>query len=286
MPKFLVPRHNTPHRVAAIALYRALLSQAKNLPSTTQDQRNALQNIIRNRFKQSQHSHSYRRLKISFEAGYEAIDYLDAAVGGSEESKTYILDLLERSPAKAKEPKPRPLVVSKKRDPNFVLENNTNDEAKISLSDRPIPLEKLSGKRHVPVLFNANHIPVLRLKKPQPVSLSRYIRQRIDQRQEWHDRRSRLSEELYTATREDEWDDLVRGDESAFKDGLEPSWRDAIDDAAEDVHKNLDRESMKNRVMAEKMQAVVDREQALFDKEKRERREAKARDNLAKIKHE
>ena len=284
MPTLVLPWHNTPHRLAVFALYRALLSQSRRLPSTSPEQRDALQNIVRNRFKQSQHSPSHTRLKVSFEAGYEAIDRLDAAVGGDEGSQNYILDLLERTPAKVKEPKPAPPLSRKKRRTDAVDHEGRNTEKpRLSLFDRPIPLEKLSGKRHVPVLFSANRIPVLRIKKPQPASLSRFIRQRIEQRQEWHDRRHRLTGERHIACCEDEWDSLMseatgttlEGPMLAGEDGEEPDWEDAIIDASADVQEKLNAESAKYKVMAEKMQAVVDREQALYDQEKKERRRRK-----------
>jgi hypothetical protein len=284
MPKHILPWRNTPHRIAAIALYRALLLQSRKLPSASSEQRDAIQNIIRNRFKQSRHVQSPRLLKIKFEAGYEAVDHLDAAIGGDNRSCAYILDLLERSPARVKQRKPAPLVSRKKRAPNIedAAEYGAEERPRINLFDRPLPLEKLSGKRHVPVLFNANHIPVLRLKKPQPASLSRYIRQRIEQRQIRHDRRHRLADELSIAKLEDRWDRLTdrtpRSLESAMLrsgNDMEPQWKDVVSEALVDVENRLAAESEKNRVMAAKMQAVVDREQALYDREKKERRGSK-----------
>jgi hypothetical protein len=283
MPKHLLPRRNTPHRVAAIALYRALLSQSRSLPSSSQEQRDAIQNIIRNRFKQAEHLESPRLLKINFEAGYEAIDHLDAAVGGNDRSRAYILDLLQRSPAKVKEPKPAPVVPKRKKASTSEDHKNEseNELPRINLFDRPLPLEKLSGKRHVPVLFNANHIPVLRLKKPQPASLSNFIRQRIEQRQEWHNRRHRLQNELVIARCEDGWDELISHTGLALGDvrsevhgDQEPQWQDAILEANSDVDAKLTAETNKYQAMATKMQAVVDREQALYNREKAERRDA------------
>lgn len=290
MPTLVLPWHNTPHRLAVFALYRALLSQSRRLPSTSPQQSDALQHIIRNRFKQSQHSPSHARLRVSFEAGYEAIDHLDAAVGGDEGSRKYILDLLERTPAKVKEPKPPVLVSRKKKRIKAVDHERANTEKpRLNLFDRPIPLEKLSGKRHVPVLFSANHIPVLRVKKPQPASLSRFIRQRIEQRQEWHDRRHRLTGELRIASCEDAWDSLMSEATSTLEEATstleeamladegeeEPDWEEAIIDAAAEVQEKLNAENAKYKAMAEKMQAVVDREQALYDQEQRERRKMK-----------
>ena len=283
MPQFLVPRQSSAHRIAAIALYRTILTQCRGLPHTP-EQRDELKHIVRNRFKQSQHVHSVRRLRISFEAGYEAIEYLDAAVGGKAEAKDYITGLLERAPAKVKQaPQSRSALEGSERAHE---EEAGTDEPKVLLFDRPLPLEKLTGKRHVPVLFNANHIPVLRLKKPQPASLSRFIRQRVEQRQARHDRRARLHDELRLAKREDEWDDLTaeltgQQEERSLKEAIsgtqvepqiECTWSEALKEALSEVHRQLNEEKEKNRIMGEKMQAVVDRETEAFEKEKSERK--------------
>lgn len=289
MPTHVLPRRNTLHRVAAVALYRTLLLQSRSLPAT-REQRDALQNIIRNRFKQAQHVQSPRLLKISFEAGYEAIDHLDAAAGGNDESRSYVLDLLDRSPARVKQPKPAPLNPHKRKAMNTEghAKEGAVERPRINLFDRPLPLEKLSGKRHVPVLFSANSIPILRLKKPQPESLSRYIRQRIEQRQAWHDRRQRLMEELFFAREEDRWDRLtsrkVRNLEramSGIENSMEPRWEDAIRESMAHVDSKLTAEGEKYRVMAQKMQAVVDQEQALYDQEKQARQEAREAEKFA-----
>ena len=238
---------------------------------------------MRNRFKHAQLSTSLRQLRFSFEAGYEAIDYLDAAIAGNEESKNYIVSLTERAPAKIKLRSESNAALKKDSKPvSRDASEETSQEQNISLLDRPVPLDKLSGKRHVPVLFSANHIPVLRIKKPQPENLSRYIRQRLTQRQSRHDRRWRLYEESALARREDEWDNLVAPlKEMSIADAMngvnneEPTWKVAVQDAIVEVETSLDEEKEKNRVMAEKMQAIVDREQELFEKERAEQKEAK-----------
>ena len=173
MPSFLIPRHVTAHRLAATALYRSLLHQCRRLAPIHGDE---LQNIVRNRFKQTQHVHSYRRLRLAFQAGYEAIDYLDAAVAGDEESARYLRELVGRAPGKVrKAAEPRP------RQQRVTSTTNAPGQGALEreLASRPRPLEELSGKRKVPVLYSANKITILRFTKPQPNSLSSYIENRI-----------------------------------------------------------------------------------------------------------
>lgn len=278
MPSFLIPRHVTAHRLAATALYRSLLHQCRRLAPIHGDE---LQNIVRNRFKQTQHVHSYRRLRLAFQAGYEAIDYLDAAVAGDEESARYLRELVGRAPGKVrKAAEPRP------RQQRVTSTTNAPGQGALEreLASRPRPLEELSGKRKVPVLYSANKIPILRFTKPQPHSLSRYIANRISQRHKRFDRRDWLEGQIGLARAEDEWDDMMSGSSSlayAMKGEREgndePAWTAELETALEVVEKAVREEGRKNLEMAGRMQGLVDRERGVFERE-REARRAKARE--------
>ncbi|CAK3953622.1 Hypothetical predicted protein [Lecanosticta acicola] len=284
MPSPLAPHKSGVHRVAAIALFRALLQQCRavKLPDQTKDD---LQNVIRNRFKSQRHVTSHRQLKINFAAGYEAIDHLDAAVAGNEESQGYLISLLATAPESAKRTPRNKAWEKKERDDKrkerMRAAREERERNKLDLFSRPLPLEKLSGQRRkVPVLFGANHIPVLRLKKPQPQNLSAFLLSRINQRQRRHDRRLELIEALKIAKQENYWDmhvynicgvesrrSSIETDDGPAKSAGEPRWTDTIVEGLIEVNDALDREKDKNRVMAEKMQRVVDRETKLARKE-------------------
>lgn len=219
MPPFLLPRKSSEHRIAAIALYRALLSQCRILP-LADEQRAAIGNVVRNRFKQSQHVHSTNRLRLLFEAGYEGLEHLDAVVDGDQVRREYVEGLLARVPAKLK----REAAVKSSRVPKdesgggnvrakggSVQHDDPKDEfsgprIQNAFLNRPLPLSSLSGARHIPVLASANHIPYLRFKKPQPQSLSSFFKRRVVQRQKRHDRRWDLEDDLMLAGWEDRWD--------------------------------------------------------------------------------
>lgn len=269
MPAFRIPRSLIAHRIAAIALYRALLSQCRALTTVEAQQRNELQNIIRNRFKQARHLHSPRRLILNFEASYEAIDYLDAAVAGDEASRSYVLDLLATAPDKIKQ-RP-PITLSKDVLKEARKQLHEKPAGFSSVLDRPLPLERLSGKRHVPKLYNAQGIPVLRFKKPQPENLSGYINHRSKQQQKRHDTRLRLEREIALAEAEDDWDRIV-----AEHAGMAPGdrstggrlWAEEAIMAHAGVSAKLDAERAKNQAWSEKLQNIVDREQELYDAER------------------
>jgi len=284
MPSFLVPRHVSAHRISAIALYRALLHQSRAVPLPAQSQKE-LQNVVRNRCKQSIHLHSYQRLKLAFQAGYEALDHLDAAAAGDEKSTSYIAELLAKAPAKVKADPPAPILSKRRSKENKSNEppatDNSSPASKPSTTElfsRPHPLSQLSGKRHIPVLFSANSIPILRIKKPQPESLSGFIKHRITQRQRRHDRRHWLMEQIQFAQYEDLWDEILErevGVGAGAEAWEEPTWAMEFENAKSEVDWLIRQEGRKNVAMAAKMQGIVDRETEAFERERRERKEAR-----------
>lgn len=283
MPSFLVPRHVSAHRIAAIALYRCLLRQSRATPLQT-SQQDEIQNIVRNRFKQTQHLHSYARLKVAFQAGYEAIDHLDASAAGNEESTAYIASLLARAKPKVKAAPPLTATAPKIREASAKASRQETAAYKPSdaIFARPRPLASLSGKRHVPVLFSANSIPVLRIKKPQSEALSGFLKSRITQRHKRWDHRHWLDEQIVLAKHEDEWDDLVSGHGDVESEDARLSWAQEFMAAKQVVRNAIAQEGKKNLAMAEKMQAVVDREQALFNAESDEKKAKKRAEKLAR----
>ncbi|TKA61951.1 hypothetical protein B0A55_11244 [Friedmanniomyces simplex] len=333
MPPYHTPRTSTPHRLAALALFRALLLASRTLPpaSISPPQRNDLQNLIRNRFKQARHEQSTRRLRLAFEAGYEGIDLLDAAVAGKGGSQGYILELLARAPARVKQAPPlttldleivkelkwnlrvRPEEASSQtasspspfssppQSPHPNTTPTTTNTAKTSpFARRPLPLSELTGgKRLIPVLYNAQGIPVLRFSKPQPAALSGYINHRVEVKQKRHDTRHRLAEELVVAGWEDEWEGILSrymgeregvdegvGEWGRDQDGIgegegiggrrvgsaerERGWVYEVLRAREEVEEKLNEEGRRNGVMAGKMQGLVDREREMAARERRE----------------
>jgi len=122
MPPFLVPRHVSAHRISAIALYRTLLRQSRAAPLPVES-KTQLQNVVRNRCKQTIHLHSYQRLRLAFQAGYEAIEHLDASVAGDEKSTSYIAELISKAPDKVKAAPPKP-TLPKSRKKKTLNESN------------------------------------------------------------------------------------------------------------------------------------------------------------------
>ncbi|EME87575.1 uncharacterized protein MYCFIDRAFT_191970 [Pseudocercospora fijiensis CIRAD86] len=371
MPTFVVPHRSGAHRVAAIALYRALLTQCKrtSLPAVHGEE---LHNLIKNRFRGFRYDTSHRHQKVAFEAGYEAVDYLDAAVNGEVGAKEYILALLKRAPRNAKiDPRESPKqflrrhyasqawpdhlsleekegpASERKSDRNALAEaeemnesahqlfseetaslerspTSTDDgngsqysqcqplqlppktlsgDEELSqaifgkphqsdlpveaqeqnppirkrriLFDPPIAKENLggTGKRHVPVLVNANGIPFLRYKKPMPANLAAFVNSRILQRDRRHKFRIEMEHNLHLAQEEDRWDSILyktAGVDSSGGGVVEGSWKDVSERSLQGITNILQSEKENNRIHAERMQAIVDREAELANLEMKE----------------
>ena len=159
-------------------------------------------------------------------------------------------------------------------------EGEEEGKRRTNLFDRPVPKASLSGRRHVPVLFSAQGIPVLRIKKPQPKNLSGYLVNRLEQRQRRHDLRHRIEMELELARWEDRWDALVAdevGDEGGGEDADWGEWSWELRLARREINRLLDEERSRNTEMAGRMQALVDSEREVFAEERRERKRGKRR---------
>ncbi|KAF2030116.1 hypothetical protein EK21DRAFT_66280 [Setomelanomma holmii] len=261
MPRFLQPIKSTQHRVAAIALYRALLSRCFSAP-LTDDERLPLRNAIRNKFRRNRRLSSAYLLGLSFKAGYETLDHLDAASNGDTSSAGTISQLIARLPrtlTRTLQPHilPQPQSLAKER-----LACLPPERAVLNVR----PYAQTSGPRHVPILASANGVPFLRITKPQPPALSRMLRQRLETKQRLFDMKVMLANWwLPMAQREDEWDTwinmrakrLIDGDDGGVK------WVDAVRFSERENQEAYERDQVKERATTRKMQRIVDLETEL-----------------------
>ncbi|KAK4506445.1 hypothetical protein PRZ48_000177 [Zasmidium cellare] len=277
MPTFLAPHKSGAHRLAAKSLYRALLAQTRTLPQAPE-----IRAIIRSRFREQKFNTSTKRLKVCFTAGYEAIDLLDGARVGKARDLGRLKELVKSA-----------VVVDEMRREGWeLLEKRGKGKGYVKggeaivkregirLDERPLPKEKLTGERKVPVLVDAGSIPMLRFTKPQPRALSLYIHSRIKQRQRRHDLRHHLEGMLALAKEEDRWDGLTgRSEEGAW-------WSWEVMRALGVVQGALNEERRRNGEMAGRMQGVVDREREVWVREWREREEGRVREREGKKERE
>ena len=145
------------------------------------------------------------------------------------------------------------------------------------------PFQNLSGRRHVPVLTNANRVPFLRLKKPQPPFLSRIIRDTVRTRELRITRAERLSSEIPTAEDEDEWDGILYKHFGLNYRGPQAKpWQREVKQAFDSNH-ILQVEAIQKRAdIAAEMYAIVQQEKALAEEEKLRIRDEKHKASKAR----
>ncbi|KAI5264097.1 hypothetical protein E4T47_08836 [Aureobasidium subglaciale] len=291
MPAFLAPHKSGAHRVTAIALYRALVAKCRSAPEPLKPA--VLTAVVRNKFKQNKYITSINALRVAFEGGYEALDHLNAAIKGDGGKIDHLSTLLSRLPARMKaipqtpSPPPPP--------PTSPPQNETQNlptPTDNSLLQRPRPLFSLPSRRHIPTLVSANKIPILRLKKPQPASLSKYLKSRILDRQKRLDCKISLETAMEIAKGEDEWDRILlaqgvdvegqgQGEKGTRKSksgygkcraGREESWTKNVYEALGNVYGKIEEEGRRNKEMAERMVGIIEREKEFAEVERRERR--------------
>ena len=112
--------------------------------------------------------------------------------------------------------------IAKKRDSSLKgelhLEANDGNQAASPPRVWPIPgatktidrpYSNIPGRRRIPKLVNANRVPFLRLKKPQPAFLSRIIRDTIKTRERRIGLSNNLIPQVSIAKTEDTWDEIL-----------------------------------------------------------------------------
>lgn len=271
-------------RRTAIALYRAILQQCRALPLPSAD-RDAVQNIARNRFRAERNTISPRRVKLAFHAGYAAVDVLDGAAAGDAASTARLREYLAAVPPQ--------LTTRAAPDANKTAATKTKPQFERGADRDPpaahkfesvFPREAVRGVRKVPFMANANGFPFVRWKKPQPKSLSRVLRQNIQRRQ----RRLNLQVDLADywvplAAYEDRWEELVEQQLGKTQDELgEADGRvlfvTSMREELRKVNKLIYEQIVRTKALTDRMQAIVDRERELATEEKRQREQVLLKD--------
>lgn len=224
-------------------------------------------------------------LAKAFRAGYAAIDELDSAVAGNNNNASLqrVRDWLARTPAALKQcPRSakaaRKLSSSSSPRPAGMMMNGAQTTPPLFRFVNMFPRPEVKGVRKVPSLVNANGIPFVRWKKPQPESISRVLRYLIRMRiTRWRDFDRVNDYHVPLAKREDEWDEMVQklGKDpecDVLKEGEEPGFSRTVSHVREQLSAQLSEMSKRRSEWIKKMDYIVTEEQRLKDKEDAERR--------------
>jgi len=212
----------------------------------------------------------------------QALDLLDASAAGDIPSTARLTTLLSRTPAYLKRPPKRagPKLKNSRKDASRVVCVAGSTKA---IDARPRPAAALTGVRKVPKLVNANALPILRWKKPQPESLSRVIRDKVNQKQRRMTMRNELQDYgLPMGQWEDEWDRLVREQGGGREEEEEPRWAEAVRLGIRGLVRDVEELKVRGKEMARRMAEIVERERELAEGERRERLEKRRAERAAR----
>ncbi|KUJ20662.1 uncharacterized protein LY89DRAFT_779394 [Mollisia scopiformis] len=302
-PGQFLPRKSSAHRIACIALYRALLKQCPHIPLPDdvplRGNTNPITHFIQKAFRKNVYHTSPKLVVTALETGYAACSLLHHAATSSPESPNPSLlqvhDLLRAQSNSyvasklACPPKPPPGRPASKAYPG----------APKAVDIRPLPKEKLTGRRHVPKLVAVHGIfPFLRFRKPQSAYLSRVLTQKVKRKLRrferlaemegakemgewedvWEDTVSSVGHLKNESRRDSEWEDgekgVEKGDYKPFKLDSQ-SWGEAPHYARLATWSALAKEGARARRLGSKMLEIIDQEQKLWEEERRERRHLK-----------
>lgn len=206
----ILPRKSGAHRIACLALYRALFEQCLRVPLpddlSPAGPTNPIKHLIYKLFKRNIPISSPRLAVDALKVGYAAEKLLRAAGDGNAPALSKVHALLrlkqERSehsrhvcqPPPPREPPPRV---------------GPYPGAPKLLDIRPLPLKQLSGLRRVPHLTQTNGYPFLRTRKPQSAYLSRIFRDKIKQKDKRFRALAIFEREVDDGEDEAIWEDIV-----------------------------------------------------------------------------
>ncbi|KAF4464197.1 hypothetical protein FALBO_8977 [Fusarium albosuccineum] len=223
-----IPARHSRHRVAALALYRALFKAGRKVPLPKDLQHpgptHPVAHIARKRFLKERGLTSSRLIYNCMAAGYKFLTLLTKSqTVDSPEHSQIIQHLRKRSEksalSRSKAPPPR----KEKRysPPIFAKVSSPGQAPRYESTFRPLPKSAISGERKVPVLGSTAEGQVfLRFKKPQPRLLNHLVFKRTKR---WRTGMLKLLKVqnygFKVAKQEDNWDKLV--DKLMLEEGVQ-----------------------------------------------------------------
>ncbi|EGC43099.1 DNA repair protein [Histoplasma capsulatum var. duboisii H88] len=259
-----------------LSLYHALLSQSARL-HLIQLQPAEIQGLIKSNFHKYKALQSPSQIANALKAGYEALDLLHSCTQANPESIDRLESIVQRAfDLKSNIHRNREIQAAQHRPENrntHALRKRAEGRARRrpeALRPHPDtepilsrPRAHINGPRRVPVLVDARGIPFLRIKKPEPPSLSRVLRSKLGARWKKILRRDKLEDDVYLAQQEDKWDAIV----DQNNDGR---WETTVAECLDYTIKTIQHGDQKNKELAQKMWEVVLKERELAEKEKEE----------------
>ena len=291
------PRNSAAHKLACLALYRALLRQStrftEEITSTT------LLSLVRHRFQHDRKIESPNVICDALRKGRKAYSLLREAVEGSPTALAQLTNTLDQAAKHATELTQLRAHQNSLRSPTrpsrfskiaHIEDHRSKYWAEriphpIPVLDRPVPREQLphpEKPRRVPILASAQGIPFLRYKGgAQSPKLSHVINSMYERDFKRWETVGRLYDEVGHARLEDDWDKLLythcgyqEAPDVLHENGTGgiQSWTEDISAAVNELQENLKTTSSKRVEVTQKMMDIVQKEKKLAEQEKAQRR--------------
>ncbi|OLN87090.1 hypothetical protein CCHL11_06493 [Colletotrichum chlorophyti] len=223
-PSQFIPARNSRHRVACIALYRALVREARAVPlpdDVLRRSQNPIPRLVKKGFRRNRTETSYRIVFAALATGYKFLNLFKSAQTQGSKEHSEIISYLgaknlrdERSQRRQPAPSPPPTPPPPKPQWLPLLVNTAQpSEIPVFVSPRhPVPREQLSGRRSVPnVAVTTEGIAFLRQGKPQPHRVTRYVMRKTKIKRDLMDTLlATAREDVPFAAEEDRWEALVK----------------------------------------------------------------------------
>ena len=253
---------------------------------------------MRYRFRRDRNLVSLKQVADGLKTGYALLDLIHACNNKDRNSLKKLIVLLESTTAQAETTTAwRSTLANVKRLPTAgvrpkiehvkAVANKSNQvphPGSKPILERPLPLSEIrGGTRRIPNLVTAQGIPFLRYSKPQPISLNRFIRQKVLWNERNWTRRGILEEKILLAEFEDDWDRILEQEHciadvdynDATATYTEPSWADEFINADATIRWAIRTRDIKCAEMGGKMWEVVKKEKVLKKQEKIDTRAAR-----------
>ncbi|KAL8754843.1 MAG: hypothetical protein Q9184_004987 [Pyrenodesmia sp. 2 TL-2023] len=274
MPNLSTPIKSGVHRAACFALYRALLRQSRQVLPL--EPARHFKKFTKDAFRANSKARRHEQIRTALCVGYGALGDLALKRSDIIEQLWKLSQYLEteRELRGRKEARIEKSALVKgpsgKKGPGSGR-RRPYPGAKPVLDGLPPPLP--GNYRHVPTLVNANHIPFLRLKKPQSPFLSYFIRKKNVEREKRIDSIQALEDQLALAAAEDQWDRILLEHHQISDEGNEVPWTSAVREALVNVKRVHHTNAVKRMRTAQRMFDILQEQKQLADQERLDRRD-------------
>ncbi|KAI8680253.1 Complex1-LYR-dom domain-containing protein [Fusarium keratoplasticum] len=279
-----VPARNSRHRIAALALYRALIKTGKKVPLPKDLQHpgptHPIAHIVRKRFVKNKPLASLRLVYNSMASGYKFLTLLTRGQTTDNFEHAQITQFLrQRNEASALSRSRAPPPSTRRQNPPLLTKVSPPDAPpEYKPTVRPLPKTAFVGERKVPTVANTSGGQVfLRIKKPQPRVLSRAVGRRSNLfRKDLLALLDIEEENLGSADEEDRWESLMNKQlaaegfqDKAISDGTLGSYRWSEQLSKSWIESQLDRRWSDWVARGKAVNELVQQEKALAKAEER-----------------